>query len=77
MKNDGIECVHLSTFGCRILVDKKCVEPEKCSFRKTERQFIEDENRRIKMCRERGLCSNICQYREQKYGICEFKEVPR
>lgn len=33
----------------------------KCKFAKTEQQFIDDNDRAIFVCRQRGLCNN-CKY---------------
>ncbi len=70
------KCAFMSKFGCRILKNSICQGTGKCRFYKTPRQLVEDENRRIELCRERGLCSNVCPYRDRKHNACEYKEVP-
>ncbi|MDE6501130.1 MAG: hypothetical protein K2L10_03515 [Ruminococcus sp.] len=47
---------------CTILVGEKCDgKNNRCSFRKTEEQFITERDRAISMNRERGNCLK-CRY---------------
>lgn len=43
---------------CGVLM-KEC--DGKCTFYKTEKQFVEDQDKAILICRDRGLCKD-CKY---------------
>lgn len=46
---------------CGALTVCECREPETCSFRKTETQYIKDLDRSINICRAKNLCES-CEY---------------
>ena len=41
----------------------QCNGQERCTFFKTEKQFNDDNDRAVELCRMRGLCRS-CKYRE-------------
>lgn len=65
-------CYHYHNGECKILTVRSNRTPQKCNgwdnkckFAKTEQQFIDDLDRSIFVCRQKGLCDN-CKYTEAK-----------
>lgn len=64
-------CYFFSTGGlCRIIAGTTCDGQERCGFYKTEKQFRDESDRAVDICRAKGLCAK-CKYHEspcRKYG---------
>lgn len=70
MDNEKICNFNNNLSYCSILTDRKTSKrctgwDDKCKFAKTEKQFIDDLDRSIFVCRQKGLCDK-CKYTEVK-----------
>ncbi len=67
------QCVFKESGKCALLTETDCVN---CSFGKTKKQYVEDNDKAIKRCREKGLCYN-CKYRKHKCHLSteKFREA--
>ena len=55
MEQDKL-CYFYSSMGfCRILADMQCDGQERCTFFKTEKQFNDDNDRAVELCRMRVM----------------------
>lgn len=71
------KCVFSTGEGwCSILVETKCggsCSGKVCSFRKTEKEYIDGINNAIRINRRKGNCFN-CKYRSVQ---CEIRETEK
>lgn len=71
------KCVFSTSEGwCSALTETRCdgSHPGKvCSFRKTEKEYIDGINNAIRINRRKGNCSN-CKYRSVQ---CELRETEK
>lgn len=63
------QCVFKESGKCALLTETDCVN---CSFGKTEKQYVEDNDKAIKRCREKELCIT-CKYRMHKCHLSNEK----